>query len=213
MPAIETRPGRLRCSSRSPDCRSPREELTPELGDALACDTEGEWLNLWASRSTVRRTPPSSSCRRSTPWIRWSCDATCSGALWCTLAGIDDLEAAAEGDHSASARLPHTSGTTAATRARRSASCSLDPVETRDRIADAIAAGLGSLVEPAAADHLRAAGETARTTVEADAGAPQSSASRPGYRYVPEPEAERVVLIPTSSPRFHSCSHSIGRHG
>jgi DNA-binding transcriptional ArsR family regulator len=189
-------------------CRSPRGELAPELGDALARvgDTEGEaWLNLLGVPldagaphtaehllQLVDALDPVELRRHLLGRYAWS---------WCTLAGIDDLEAAAEGDDSASARLlAHERYYGGHARASLGVLLALDPVETRDRIADAIAAGLGSLVEPAAADHLRAAGERARSTLGADGARTAIERIASGYRYVPEPEAERVVLIPHLEP-------------
>jgi DNA-binding transcriptional ArsR family regulator len=188
--------------------RAPRDELPSDLRDALARvgDTEGEmWLNLLGI--PLDAGPPQTAER-----LLQAVDAMDSVELrrhllgryawsWCTLAGTDDIEAAARGDGAASARLlahPRYYGGHA--RASLGVLLTLDPVETRDRIADAIAAGLASLLDPTTADELRAAAESARSTLDASPARAAIERIATGYRYVPEPEAERVVLIPHLEP-------------
>jgi DNA-binding MarR family transcriptional regulator len=188
-------------------CRTPRDELAPDLGAALTRvgDTEGEaWLNLLgipldAEAGTaeellraVDALDPVELRRHLLGRHAWS---------WCTLAGIEDIEAAARGDGAASARLlahPRYYGGRAA--ASLAVLLALDPVEMRERIADAIAAGSRSVLGAGADDDLRAAERTARSLLEERPAATAIERLTSGYRYVPEPEAERVVLIPHVEP-------------
>lgn len=188
-------------------CRAPRDDFAPDLGQALARvgDTEGEaWLNLLGialdaeARTAdellhaVDSLEPVELRRHLLGRYAWS---------WCTLAGIDDIEAAARGDGAASARLlahPRYYGGHATE--SLAVLLALDPVETRERIADAIAAGSRSLLEAGVDDELRAAEHTARTLLETRPAATGIERLTSGYRYVPEPEAERVVLIPHLEP-------------
>jgi len=188
--------------------RTPRAELEPELAEALerVGDTEGEaWLNLLgipldagaphtAERllQAVDSLDPVELRRHLLGRYAWS---------WCTLAGIDDIEAAARGDGQASDRLlahPRYYGGHA--RASLRVLLALDPAETRDRIADAIAAGSRSLPRSALTEELRAAGESARSALDTHPARAVIERLATGYRYVPEPEAERVVLIPHLEP-------------
>ena len=188
--------------------RAPREEVSDELAAALAAvgDVEGEtWLNLLgvpldagspftAERllEAVESTDPVELRRHLLGRHAWS---------WCTLAGVDDIESAARGDAAAATRLlahPRYYGGQA--KASLTVLLALDPAETRSRIAAAIAAGAQSLPAADATDELHAALETATALLE---GRPTLAAIEHlagGYRYVPEPEAERVVLIPHLEP-------------
>jgi DNA-binding transcriptional ArsR family regulator len=184
-------------------CRAPRDELAPDLGEALARvgDSDGEaWLNLLGipldaeARTAeellraVDSLDPVELRRHLLGRYAWS---------WCTLAGIDDIEAAARGDGLASARLlahPRYYGSHAAE--SLTVLLALDPVETRDRIADAIAAGSRSLLGAGADDDIGAAEQTARSLLEEHPATTAIERLTSGYRYVPEPEAERVVLVP-----------------
>ncbi|MGH3126405.1 MAG: ArsR/SmtB family transcription factor [Gaiellaceae bacterium] len=188
-------------------CRAPRDELAADLGEALARvgDSEGEtWLNLLGiSLDADARTAdqllravdslyPVELRRHLLGRYAWS---------WCTLAGIDDIEAAARGDGAASARLlahPRYYGGHAAE--SLAVLLALDPVETRERIADAIAAGARSLLDAGADDNIRTAGHAAQSLLETRPPATAIERLTGGYRYVPEPEAERVVLIPHLEP-------------
>ena len=119
---------------------------------------------------------------------------------WCTLAGSTTSRRRRRRRVGIRPAARASERTTAATRARRSASSSpLDPVETRDRIADAIAAGLArcSDLPPR---RPRAAGERRGRPLEAHGRRTAIERLASGYRYVPEPEAERVVLIPHLEP-------------
>jgi len=184
-------------------CRAPRDELAADLAETLGRvgDNEGEaWLNLLGipldadARTAdqllraVDSLEPVELRRHLLGRYAWS---------WCTLAGIDDIEAAARGDGAASARLlahPRYYGGHAA--ASLAGLLALDPRETRERIADAIAAGSRSLLGAGAEDDIRAAGQAARSLLETGPAATAIERLTSGYRYVPEPEAERVVLIP-----------------
>jgi DNA-binding transcriptional ArsR family regulator len=188
--------------------RTPGEELAPDLRDALVRvgDGEGEtWLNLLgialdagepysAERflQAVDALDPLELRRHLLGRYAWS---------WCTLAGIDDIEAAARGDTAASERLlahPRYYGG----HARRSLGVllALDPAETRDRIADAIAVGSSRLLGPDTEGELRKSLDTARSLLAALPPLAAIERIATGYRYVPEPEAERVVLVPHLEP-------------
>jgi len=187
--------------------RAPRDDLAPALGQALerVGDSEGEaWLNLLGipldadARTAdellraVDSLEPVELRRHLLGRYAWS---------WCTLAGIDDIEAAARGDGAASARLlahPRYYGGHAAK--SLSVLLALDPVETRERIADAIAAGSRSLLGAGVDDDIRAAQSTAQSLLETRPAGTAIERLTSGYRYVPEPEAERVVLIPHLEP-------------
>jgi DNA-binding transcriptional ArsR family regulator len=120
---------------------------------------------------------------------------------WCTLAGVDDIESAARGDAAASARLlahPRYYGGHA--KASLGGLLALDPSETRRRIAAGIASGSRSLPAAGAAVDLRAAREAASAVLAAQPILAAIERVTNGYRYVPEPEAERVVLIPHLEP-------------
>jgi DNA-binding transcriptional ArsR family regulator len=187
--------------------RAPRDDLAPALGQALerVGDSEGEaWLNLLGipldadARTAdellraVDSLEPVELRRHLLGRYAWS---------WCTLAGIDDIEAAARGDGAASARLlahPRYYGGHAAK--SLSVLLALDPVETRERIADAIAAGSRSLLGASVDDDIRVAESTAQSLLETRPAGTAIERLTSGYRYVPEPEAERVVLIPHLEP-------------
>ena len=188
--------------------RAPREELADELAAALAAvgDVEGEtWLNLLgisldagspfaAERllEAVESTDPVELRRHLLGRYAWS---------WCTLAGVDEIESAAGGDAAAAARLlahPRYYGGHA--EASLGVLLALDPAETRSRIAAAIAAGTQSLPAAHATDELQAAAETASTLLESRPALAAIEQLAGGYRYVPEPEAERVVLVPHLEP-------------
>ena len=76
----------------------------------------------------------------------------------------------------------------------------LDPQATRDRIADVIAAGARSLLDTGVTDGARRAAEAATSTLAAYPALTAIERLTSGYRYVPEPEAERIVLIPHLEP-------------
>jgi DNA-binding transcriptional ArsR family regulator len=195
----------LAAASRTP------AEFPAELGDALdrVGDTEGEsWLNLLGVPLDADAPPTSEHLLRAVDALdpvelrlhllgrhAWS---------WCTLGGIEDIESAARGDTAAIRRLlahPRYYGG----HARNSLGelLSVDPGETRDRIADAIAIGSRHLVEPQAERELQAAEAAARSLL-ADGRTALSAIERiaTGYRYAPEPEAERVLLIPHLEPQL-----------
>jgi DNA-binding transcriptional ArsR family regulator len=190
--------------------RAPREELTHELDYALAAvgDAEGEtWLNLLgipldsgppftAERllEAVESIEPVELRRHLLGRYAWS---------WCTLAGVDDIEAAARSDAAAAARLlahPRYYGGHA--NASLGVLLALDPSETRARIAAVIGAGHGSLAAAGSAAELHAAHEAASEVLAARAALAAIERVAGGYRYLPEPEAERVVLIPHLEPKL-----------
>lgn len=122
---------------------------------------------------------------------------------WCTLAGVDDIEAAAGGDRAAAGRLlehPRYYGGHAPD--SLAVLIGLDPKETKARIRRAVEAGAQSLLDEAAAVALDAAGRTAAAAI--DALQPLAAIERValGYRYLPEPEANRVLLVPHLDPEL-----------
>jgi DNA-binding transcriptional ArsR family regulator len=190
--------------------RTALDELQPELGDALARigDSEGEsWLNLLGVPLDADAPPTSEHLLRTVDALdpvdlrlhllgrhAWS---------WCTLGGIEDIESAARGERAAIRRLlahPRYYGGHA--RSSLGKLLRLDPEETRDRIADAIAVGSRHLVAAEAEAELRAAGAAARSLLDEEPVLSAIERIATGYRYVPEPEAERVLLIPHLEPEL-----------
>ena len=188
--------------------REPREALTNELGAALdeVGDTEGEsWLNLLGIAldagspygakglaEVVGLLDPVELRRHLLGRYAWS---------WCTLAGIDDIEAAAAGDAAASARLlqqPRYYAGHADT--SLGVLLTLDPAETQRRIIAAIDAASRALLAATAPAALDAAEAAASAALAAHSALAAIERIATGYRYVPEPEAERVVLIPHLTP-------------
>jgi DNA-binding transcriptional ArsR family regulator len=183
--------------------RGDREELPDGLEAALADvgDTEGEtWLNLLGV--ALDAGPPYTTARLRDALetldglevrrhllgrFAWS---------WCTLAGIDDIEAAAAGDRKAARRLlehPRYYGCHAA--ASLATLLPLDAEETRQRLVRAVAAAT-PLVAARATDELAAAAERAATVLADHEPLAAIECLTAGYRYVPEVEANRVVLVP-----------------
>jgi hypothetical protein len=185
----------------------PYDELPPALASALADlgDTEGEtWLNLLGV--PLDAGPPYTSGRLLETLqamdglelrrhllgrYAWS---------WCTLAGIDDLEAAAAGDPAAARRLlahPRYYGGHAEASLRTL--LPLGPDETRARLVRAVDAGR-ILVDEAVADDVSAAAEHARAALSEQPPLAVIERLTTGYRYLPEVEAERIVLVPHAEP-------------
>jgi DNA-binding transcriptional ArsR family regulator len=180
-----------------------RSDIPPELAAALddAGDTEGEtWLNLLGI--PLDAGPPFTTERlldelRSLEAIElrrhmlgrfaWS---------WCSLAGADDIEAAARGDAAAARRLlehPRYYGGHAA--ASLGVLIGLEPEETRGRILRAVEA-FADGIDPARLDDLEQAAKLAESAIAAQPPLTAIERLTTGYRYVPEPEAESVVLLP-----------------
>jgi ArsR family transcriptional regulator len=76
----------------------------------------------------------------------------------------------------------------------------LDPEETRRRLAQAIAAGARILVPESAEDELATAAASAETVLAEHPALAAIERIAGGYRYVPEVEADRVVVIPHFEP-------------
>ena len=186
--------------------RGPRGDLEPALADALDAvgDGEGEtWLNLlgvaldagprYGSQQLLDALGTIEGVelrRHMLGRFAWS---------WCTLAGIDDIESAAAGDRSASRRLlehPRYYGGHAA--ASLATLLPLDAQETQARLVQAVEAAQ-SLAGNSKAQLVAAAASADAALFEL---APLTAIERltNGYRYVPEIEAERVVLIPHFEP-------------
>ena len=180
-----------------------RSTLDPALREALDAvgDTAGEsWFNLLgipldigppydAARlgAAVKRTDPVDIRRHLLGGYAWS---------WCTLAGADTIDAAAAGDRKAGRKLlAHERYYAGRARDSLSVLLPLDPAEMRDRLSRALEIGERLLVEGTAAGLQAATAEAEKAL----ASAPLEEAIEQvtaGYRYVPEPEAERVLLIP-----------------
>jgi len=187
--------------------RGARRELSEDLRGALdaAGDAGGEaWLNLFGvalDAGAPYTTPHLVAALRSLDGVEirrhllgryaWS---------WCTLGGVDDIEAAALGDAAAAARLlakPRYYGGDAA----RSLGTlvALDANETKQRVLAAVEAGAELL--PADAGQALADARRAGETALASESLPDAiERLTTGYRYVPELEAEMVVLLPHLEP-------------
>jgi DNA-binding transcriptional ArsR family regulator len=185
--------------------RAPRDVSDHELAAALVSvgDTEGEtWLNLFGVLldagppydvarlvGELASIDPIELRRHLLGRFAWS---------WCTLAGIDDIEAAAAGDADAAGRLltyPRYYGGRAA--ASLGVLIALDPEETRRRIHRAAETGARALLASEAA--LDAAARDADAVLAHEPPLTAIERLTSGYRYVPEPEAERVILVPHCS--------------
>lgn len=188
--------------------RKERSELPEELADALARigDEKGEtWLNLLGVAldagppydadhlaREIRSLDPLELRRHLLGRFAWS---------WCTLAGIDGIESAAAGDAEAGRRLlehPRYYGGHAAT--SLGVLLPLGADETRDRILRAVDAGAGALLDATTKETIDAAAQTAATAIAEQPLLAAVELVATGYRYVPELEAERVVLIPHVEP-------------
>jgi len=183
--------------------RTPLAELPAGLGDALAevGDPEGEsWLNLLgvpldagppysAERlgAALRDLDPVDLRRVLLGRYAWS---------WCTLAGADTIDAAAAGDEEALAQLlahpRYYAGHAAASLATL---LSVDPPETQQRLVAAVDLAIEHQA-PTRAAELAAAADDAAALLAAESALAAIERLAGGYRYVPELEAERVVLIP-----------------
>lgn len=188
--------------------RVPRDELPDELGSALdgVGDAEGEvWLNLLGVAldagapytsdrlvDALEALDPVELRYHLLGRYAWS---------WCTLGGVDDIEAAAAGDGAAAARLlakPRYYG--GAAQASLGTLIHLDPAETRRRIVAAVEAAARTLVAQDAEVALAAAGRAAEDVLAAEPLPDAIERLTTGYRYVPEIEADRVVLLPHFEP-------------
>jgi len=184
--------------------RDDRKNLPRELAAALdeVGDAEGEtWLNLLGIgldagrpftaarlRETLAATDGVELRRHLLGRYAWS---------WCTLGGIDDIDAAAAGDRGAARRLldrPRYYGGLAA--ASLTTLLSLDADETRNRIVRAVDAAIDLL--PTTAESELARAEDAATAALRGSDDQLAAVERltRGYRYVPEIEADHVVLLP-----------------
>ena len=183
--------------------RVARDELPAELGAALGevGDPEGEsWLNLLgvpldagppytAERlaSTLGDLDPVELRRVLLGRYAWS---------WCTLAGVDTIDAAAAGDRDAIANLlGHTRYYAGHAATSLATLLSVDPIETQRRLVAAVEVASTELA-PATAPELAAAADEASALLAAEPALTAIERLTGGYRYVPELEAERIVLVP-----------------
>ncbi len=181
-----------------------RSDLPRKLAIALddVGDTEGEaWLNLLgipldggapftAERllDALRSLDAVEVRRHLLGRYAWS---------WCSLAGVEDIEAAAAGDAGAAGRLlAHSRYYGGHAAASLSVLVRLEPEETRARLARTVDAALGGLLDRDAPDRLEAAERVARSAIADQPPLVAIERLTTGYRYVPEPEAVSVVLIP-----------------
>ena len=184
----------LAAASADPDGRAP--ELQAAL-DAVG-DTTGEsWLNLLgipiddgspydAERlhTRVAQMDPVELRRHLLGRYAWS---------WCTLAGADTIDQAADGDAKAvRALLTHDRYYAGQAKAALSTLAVLDPEETRRRIADALDVGARELTLVP----IEAAADEASATLESEPLPEAIERLTAGYRYVPEIEAQGVLLVP-----------------
>jgi DNA-binding transcriptional ArsR family regulator len=186
-----------------------RASLPPELAEALEIvgDTTGEtFLNLFgvsldagapysAGRvlESLRALDPVEVRRHLLGRHAWS---------WCTLAGAEAIDAAAAGDETAfPTLLEHPRYYGGRARDALATLLPLEPAETQRRLVNALEAGVSTLVAHDLDERISSmAGAAAAAVASAD---PLAAIERltSGYRYTPEPEAERVVLIPHTEPQ------------
>jgi DNA-binding transcriptional ArsR family regulator len=190
--------------------RASRDGLPDELAAALDAvgDRVGElWLNLLGV--ALDAGPPYDAERLAGALGSLDAVEVRRHALgryawsWCTLGGVDDIEAAAAGDRDAAARLVARPRYYAGhAEASLTTLLALDPGETRERLRRAVATGATSLLRDTAVADLEAAKRDAAERLASSS--PLSAIERlaTGYRYRPEPEAERVVLVPHLEPEL-----------
>jgi DNA-binding transcriptional ArsR family regulator len=115
---------------------------------------------------------------------------------WCTLVGPETIERAAAGDATAfPALLEHPRYYAGRAREALSVLLPLEPAETKRRLLSALEAA-----PPPAAEATAEAGRAAGELLGAEPALEAIERLTGGYRYVPEPEAERVLLVPHSEP-------------
>lgn len=120
---------------------------------------------------------------------------------WCSLAGADVIEAAASGDDAAAQDLlAHPRYYAGRAEASLSVLLALDGDETRRRIVRAVEVGSELLVDERSAAAVEAAEDDAEAALRELPSLAAIERLTEGYRYVPEPEAERVVLVPHLEP-------------
>jgi DNA-binding transcriptional ArsR family regulator len=189
---------------------APRATIAPELRDALSetGDSAGEtWLNLFGValdagppytarrlRAAAERLDPIELRLHLLGRYAWS---------WCTLAGTETIERAAGGDGKAVRELlAHERYYAGRAREALSTLLPLDPTETQRRIARALELGEGTLLadRPELAATLADAAATAAHMLGMHPLVEAIARLTEGYRYVPEPEADRVLLAPHAEP-------------
>jgi DNA-binding transcriptional ArsR family regulator len=194
-----TGPALLVTLARASSARAWPPDLAPAM-QAVGDPTGETWLNLlgvaldagepWSAERLLeafRTLEPLELRRQLLGRHAWS---------WCGLVGAETIEAAAAGDGAAAdALLEHPRYYAGVAPQALATLLPLDADETKRRLVAAVEAGL-TLLEPGAdealADAARAADEALTAHTVRDAIARVTG----GYRYVPEPEAENVVLVP-----------------
>ena len=190
--------------------RAARSTLPAGIADALDAvgDTQGEsWLNLLGVPLDAGAPYDADRLLRALSSLdavelrrhllgrhAWS---------WCTLAGVDDIEAAAAGDAAVVERLlAHERYYAGHARTSLATLLAVDPPETQRRILAAVEAGARELLSPTVGAELDAAADAARSALETEPLLAAIERLTRGYRYVPELEAERVVLVPHLEPNL-----------
>ena len=182
----------------------PAKEGGPVLAEALEAvgDRAGEtWLNLFGVGLDAG--PPYTADR-----LRDALSALDGVELrrhllgryawsWCSVAGTDVIEAAAQGDEQAARRL-RAHRRYYAGRAEESLSVllPLGPEETKERILRAVDVGAQRVLDERSRRALERARDEAETVLRELSRLAAIERLTQGYRYVPEPEAERVLLVP-----------------
>jgi DNA-binding transcriptional ArsR family regulator len=116
---------------------------------------------------------------------------------WCGLVGADVIDAAAAGDKSVfDALLEHPRYYGGHAHEALAALLPLSPAETHRRILQTAEGHAARVSEEGTA-----VAERVAATLIASAGPLEAVERLTGYRYVPEPEADRVVLIPHLQPQ------------
>ena len=182
----------------------PRDELPDALASSLdeIGDRAGEtWLNLLGVAldaglpytaehllETLEEIDPVELRRHLLGRYAWS---------WCALAGVADIEAAAVGDgHVATRLLEHPRYYAGRAAESLGTLLPLAPAETRARIVRAVEEARNVLVGGGTDLTLKATERAARARLDEETPLAAIERLTTGYRYVPEPEAERVVLVP-----------------
>jgi DNA-binding transcriptional ArsR family regulator len=190
--------------------RERRNDFPTELASALdeVGDTEGEtWLNLigvpldagrpYAAErllDELRSLDAVELRRHLLGRFAWS---------WCSLAGIDVIEAAAQGDPEAASELlrnPRYYGGRAA--ASLGVLLGLDPEETQRRLVRTAETGVAYYLDASAVERLDGAERAARVALASQPPLAAIERLATGFRYIPEPEAESVTLVPHLESRL-----------
>lgn len=201
----------------------PRAGWSEELGDAVAAcgERSGEaWLHLLGLALELDPSPAREFVEALDGIDALELRRHLVGVYvpaWVTLVGADMLESAAAGDEPAIATLldhPRYYGTRA--RESLSALLAVSAQETKDRLLATLRPFADEVFAPREAevmDRLHAEAEATRARAEVLASRELIAAVTRGYLYDPEPEFERVVLVPHEGarPLLLLCQHRDAR--